>query len=191
MSKKPISRKDRLIWFAGFFDGEGCVAVYLDVVAKHGKTLDMTLKVTNTCMFTMRDISEIFVENHIGFYWATNGNQNPALEICISGQGRILNLLKLIRPYMRTKASQADALLELITYRNTLGYKTPENGKSLLDNPKIVELVKEIKMLKTIRISPLACKRQANKVLGIPIDYTLNMLRHEDIVSPASDGQDN
>lgn len=174
MSKKPISRKDRICWLAGIIDGEGCIAVYLDESAKHGKTLDMKVKVTNTCMEMIRQISEIFVENHIGFYYATNGNANPALEIAASGQGRVEALLKLVRPYLVTKAEQADAVLELIHYRKGIGYRAPENGGTLLHDPKIVELVRRVKDLKTDRISPLSCSRQANKPLGIPIDYTSN-----------------
>jgi hypothetical protein len=185
MSKKSISRKDRICWLAGIIDGEGCIAVYLDESAKHGKTLDMRVKITNTCMKMIRQISEILTENHIGFYYATNGNTNPALEISASGQGRVEALLNLVRPYLVTKAEQADTVLELIRYRKSLGYKVPENGGTLLKDSKIIELVQRIKDLKHQRVSPLACHRQANKILGIPIDYTSNMVSHEDIVRPS------
>ena len=174
MSTKPISRKDRICWLAGIIDGEGCIAVYLDESAKHGKTLDMRVKVVNTCMKMIRQISEILVENHIGFYYATNGNACPALEIAASGQGRVEALLKLVRPYLVTKAEQADAVIELIRYRKSIGYRAPENGGTLLNDSKVLELVKKIKDLKAVRVSPLACSRQANKPLGIPIDYTSN-----------------
>ena len=173
MSTKPISRKDRICWLAGIIDGEGCIAAYLDGAAKHGKTLDIRVKITNTCMKMVQRISEILLENHIGFYYALNGNACPALEISVSGQMRVENLLRLVRPYLVTKASQADALMELIRYRRSIGYKAPENGQTLLDDPIVVGLVARIKELKTLRIDPLLCSRQANKRLGIPIDYTL------------------
>jgi hypothetical protein len=191
MTTKSISRKDRICWLAGIIDGEGCIAVYLDESAKHGKTLDVRVKVTNTCMYMVKRISEILVENHIGFYYATNGNANPALEISVSGQTRVEKFLNLVHPYLVTKAPQADLLLELIRYRKELGYKAPENGETLLYNQKIQELVGGIKGLKHSRISPLVCSRKANKVLGIPIDYTLDSTKSgEDIVRPSSDGRD-
>jgi hypothetical protein len=174
MSKKVISRKDRLCWLAGIIDGEGCIAAYMDSAASHGKTLDVRVKITNTCMRMIQRISEILLENHIGFYYATNGNANPALEISVSGQMRVKALLELVRPYLVTRQPQADTLLELIAYRKELGYKPEQNGITLLNDPKILSAVARIKDLKYYRISPLVCSRQANKVLGIPIDYTLD-----------------
>lgn len=173
MAKKSTSRKDRVIWFAGIFEGEGCISVYLDTSAKHGKTLDIKMKVTNTDMRIIKGLSEVLVENHIGLYYATNGNAVPALEIAVSGQVRVERLINLIRPHMLgSKADQADLTLELIRYRRELGYKPVSNDMSLLDDPKILDLVGRIKSLKKDRIDPLKCSRKANAVLGIPIDYT-------------------
>lgn len=163
-----------MCWFAGIVDGEGCISAYLDHAASHGKTLDVRVKVTNTAMCMIQRISEILTENHIGFYYAVNGNTNPALEISVAGQLRVEMVLRLIRPYLVNKADQADMVLELIRYRKELGYKPEINGTSLLTDPKILSLVAGIKEAKYTRISPLACKRQANCILGIPIDYTLD-----------------
>jgi hypothetical protein len=175
MSKKVISRKDRVIQFAGVFMGEGCISAYLDGVAKHGKTLDVKMKVANTDLEIIKGLSETLVENRIGFYYALNGNAVPALEIAVSGQVRVERLIKLIRPYLwGSKGIQADKMLELIHYRQSLGYKPASNTVSLLDDPRILSLVEEIASLKKHRIDPLKCSRVANTVLGIPIDYTLN-----------------
>jgi len=172
---ETISRKDlRLAWLAGLIDGEGCITAYIEKSNKNKtrKILDCRIKVTNTDMRILKRISEIYVENKIGFYFAIISLTFRSLEIIVSGKGRIRKLIALILPYLVGKRKQAMLLLELYNYRETFGYNGSVNRQHIFSDKKLLDLVSEIKREKKIRHNPLQCSRQANKTLGIPRDYT-------------------
>lgn len=185
---ESISRKDpELAWLAGFIDGEGCLSAYIDKQSmrlKNGgnKVLDLKVKVTNTHMPTIKKISEIYKKHGIGFYYATNSVRFSALEINVDGMGRIKKLLTLLLPYLETKLYQAELMIELVNYRQSLGFG--RKSENILENKKIEEIVETIKSEKKIRWNPIGLKRQANEVLGIPRDFTFPIQKDEDKVQP-------
>jgi len=157
---ETISRKERLAILAGIIMGEGCVSARIDNTAKNGRQMDLKVKVVNTDMEIIRQVSEILVENKIGFYYALNGNKNPALEIAVSGYGRIQRLLSLVLPYLRgSKREQAELMLQLIARRQSEHKLPMEDGET-------IELTRRIIEAKKVRIDPRACIRAANQVLS-------------------------
>jgi len=182
---ETISRKDQeLAWLAGFVDGEGCISAYIEKsrLNKSKKVLDCRIKIVNSDMRAIKRISEIYVNNKIGFYYAVNSYKFCAVEIIVSGRGRITKLLNLLIPHLVIKKNQAEFLLALYKRRDAFGYKSKPNRQDFLNDKEINNLVEKIKTEKKIRHNPLVCNRVANKVLGIPRDYTLPTFLSEDIV---------
>ena len=159
---ETISRKERLAGLAWLIAGEGCISARIDDKNSNGKgkQMDLKVKIVNTDMEIIKYASEVLVENKIGFYYATCGWVNPALEIAVSGYGRIQRLLSLILPYLvGSKRKQAELMLQLIARRQS-------QHKLAMDDAETVELTNRIIAAKKERTSPLACIRAANQVLS-------------------------
>lgn len=199
MDTEKIS-KTELGWLAGIIDGEGCIYARIN---KHNKSIRklrtngvyvirMGVSITNTDVFLIREVSRICEQMKVGFAYSTKPPRAPrkgVISIIIEGKGRCKKLLSSILPYLINKKSQAEVLLELIKYRESLGYKTtkgwkvertgkqgpitavspPDDWKPLCENPKILGYIKELKTLKEQTVLPSETKRVANRKLGLPI----------------------
>jgi len=188
MDMETIS-KTELAWLAGIIDGEGCIVAYWKNQSKNGTyRLEVGVSIINTDVLMIKEISRICAKNRIGFAYALNNPKPPrrkAMQIVIHGQGRTKKLLNAVMPYLITKKEQAEILLDLIHYRQSLGYiptgckrgRNDEEGNytivrdekwiPLYENEKINSFIQQIKDLKKQQILPSETKRVANKELEI------------------------
>lgn len=87
-------------YLAGFFDGEGCVGAYMQ-----GEKVVLRISVSNTHHPSLLRFKAAFggsiqsIRNH--------GNRKPQWQWIANGQ-RAKDALAAMRPYMNTKAAQAD-----------------------------------------------------------------------------------
>ena len=103
--------ENELAYFAGLFDGEGCVLIYKrKTLIENGVTVpyQMRVVVTNTHQGVIEDLKRTF-RGSIYAYKPTGGR--PAWKWtaqCKAGS----EFLKLVYPYLRIKKEQADVALE-------------------------------------------------------------------------------
>lgn len=172
-----ISR-EKLSWLAGILDGEGSFhAGFRRIKATKNKhpLLRVRVDVGNTDVFMIKEISEIYYHLGIKFHYGTtknNGkNESWTLRICISGKGNVKKLIVSIRPYIVAKAKQADKLMELIFYRESLGYiggwHDEESATPLWKDKNLNRMISELKALKKQEVLPSETRRKANFPLGI------------------------
>jgi hypothetical protein len=146
--------------------------------------------VKNTDAFMVKQISQILHDLGIKFSFSLckayrsidKTNHKTTINIKVAGKGNVWKLLTVLFPYLITKRQQASVALELIEYRESLGYhgiayvhesKTGRcpgkwSGKTLQDDSKVVELVQKLSKCKSNLIDPSETTRVANKPMGIP-----------------------
>lgn len=198
MDRETIS-KTELAWLAGIIDGEGCIYGRWRQHNKHRRkcddgriqyVLNVGISITNTDVFLIQKISEICEKMGIGFAYTTKPPKPPrkgVLTIIIEGKGRCRKLLEPLLPYFGSKKEQANVLLGIIRYRESLGYvssgykrgKNDENGKHihhkvegwefLWDNEKLNKMIRWLSKLKEQQVLPSETKRAANRKLIIPV----------------------
>lgn len=107
--------KEDIIWFAGLFDGEGCISVdrYKPNPKAGERSTKYRLKVRmNMCHFpTMERVHSLFGGSML--YRKGYSSRNQADQGCWSVTGaKCLSVLQIIRPYLFTKAFDADIGME-------------------------------------------------------------------------------
>ena len=199
MDKETIS-KTELAWLAGIIDGEGCIYARMN---KHNKSIRklrtnevyvirMGISITNTDVFLIKEVSRICENLKVGFAFSTQPPRDPrrgVISIIVEGKGRSKKLLEAVLPYLINKKPQAEILLKLIQYRESLGYTTtkgwtvaregwrgkitavspPDGWIPLCDDPIILGYIEELKTLKEQTILPSETTRTANRILQLPI----------------------
>lgn len=177
---------EKIAWMAGIWDGEGCLrAATRKNVVNNNPTLFFEAFVKNTDVLMIREISKILHACKIKFCFFLQKshvdkdrvNHKKIICIKVSGKGNVWKLLTLMFPYLITKKKQASLMLQLIEYRESLGYHGPAkghggkkenwNGKKITDDPKIVDLLEKLHKEKSNLIDPSETKRVANKPLEI------------------------
>ena len=121
------NQQERLIWLAGFIDGEGYLGV--KKVRKErdtfsGYQLSARMMISNTSGEAFREVKEILDQNKVKYsvyfpkpkqdYW------KPAFKISIDCQKPVQKLLNLVSPYLIVKRNQAFLLSEFIDRRKAL-----------------------------------------------------------------------
>ena len=142
--------------------------------------------VKNTDVLMIEKISKILYQARIKFCFSLQKasvdkdgvSHKTIITITVNGKGNVWKLLTLMFPYLSTKKKQASLMLQLIEYRESLGYHGPAkgggqgkarwNGRKITDDSQIVELVARIQREKNNLIDPSETKRVANKPLRIP-----------------------
>lgn len=112
--------RDDLFWFAGFFDGEGTIAVGVVVQKKKYVTMTFSIQASNTHEPTIEDASRILDDFNIGHHirWRKGTKRAQPLGVVeIWGLKRCLKFLTLFGPVLRTKRKQAAVMRKLIESR--------------------------------------------------------------------------
>lgn len=170
-----ISR-ERLNWLAGIYDGEGWFSAgFRNINHKAHKhpLLYVRVGVGNTDVYMIKEISEIYYKLGVGFHYNTRKNKSGTwtLDIVTEGMGRVKKLIAAVRPFLVTKAKQADKLMELILYRKSLGYlggwHNEQRNSPLCEYPEIIRLIDELRALKKPQVQPSETRRKANFPLEI------------------------
>ena len=111
-----------LAWLGGFIDGEG----HIGVKRQAGRLLGgynyywPSIRICNTHEETLETVRAILIANHLAHHvsrrYPTNGTR-PSWDIEVKGIKRCQRWLSVIGPYLRTKQSQAAAMMEFIEAR--------------------------------------------------------------------------
>lgn len=178
---ETISRKDvNSAWLAGAFEGEGCVYAYFKSQTNPNCTSRMTLTmgatIYNTHPLFIARITEVLAELGIPFNYIVSQRKNgdrPGAAINIQGKGRAKKFYKTVLPYLASKKKQAELVLELIEYRESLvsrnhGSKGIFKNMTLLDDKNIKHLCEAISREKHDFPSVLKFSRKQN----IPFDVS-------------------
>ena len=108
-SALKIPDKEKLIYFAGIFDGEGCVRLFKE---KKGGRLQPELKVTNTS----KELADWLINNFGGrlrVFRLKEERHKPCYDWHIYRTKDIIRLLELILPYLIVKREKASLVLEV------------------------------------------------------------------------------
>ena len=102
-----------LAWLAGFVDGEGCITLNRRLNAAGNPSYSAVLMIANTDRTILEHIGGTL---GVGGVYAKGGdrhfpNTRPAWQWTVGGR-QAREVVALIRPYVRLKRAQADALLE-------------------------------------------------------------------------------
>jgi len=184
MDMEQIS-KEKLNWLAGIIDGEGCIIAgwrYYPANKDSGKykhhsvrsTLYMWLIISNGNLHLLKRVSEIYkLIPGVGFCYTTAKKKESGrwvMNINTTGKGSTKKVLELVLPYLTAKKLQAETMLELIDYRESLGYlgRSLKNRPLLQDDPCIQIYIERLHRLKKEFVSlPPETKRRANQILEI------------------------
>ena len=119
---ETISR-EKLAWLGGLIDGEGHIGGGLH--KNQGYRVYVTI--TNSCPFTIRNISEIYNILNIKYCFCLARYNNPTnykdvITVSVQGHGSVKKLLEVVFPYLVAKSNQAKIVIDYITFRKSLGY---------------------------------------------------------------------
>lgn len=184
MDMEQISR-EQIGWLAGIIDGEGCIVAgwrYYKAESDSGKykhhvarvNLYMWLTISNSNVYLLKRVSELYKKiPGVGFCYTTAKNKKNSswvINLNTTGKGSTKKVLELVLPHLTAKKSQAETMLELIDYRQSMGYL----GKSLKDRPKLQDdpclqlYIERLHRLKREQpILPSETRRRANQVLEL------------------------
>lgn len=130
-------------YFAGIFDGEGCVRVSnrYSKELKH-KVIQLSLNVSNTNKQLINALKSNF-----GGYIIIRRRKFPrkiTFDWEITGLGNIEKILELISPYLIVKRKHALLALKFINQRKNINYMSPKNRSY---SPLTLKTYLEIKQL--------------------------------------------
>lgn len=134
----PVISETEKAWLAGFLDADGMIRLRLGQKNKVGpKSLVPIVTYTNTCAYTTKRVCELvgasFTDFSVGVREETNKKNGVSwstkLTIEIGGVIRVQPFLKMLHPYMVTKAAEAALMLrfcEIRVARNRQSYGAEE-----------------------------------------------------------------
>ena len=134
-----MSEELELAYFAGFFDGEGCIGLYW-ITSKKGYQPQTQLGNTN------KPILKAFQARFGGIVRSCKVKpfQRPTWQWSINGGGaKIAYFLKAILPYLRQKKEEAETMLEYIDTITTTTKPIPPELQEI--RKKLSERLKELK----------------------------------------------
>jgi hypothetical protein len=140
---------DNIGWFAGMFDGEGCITLFR--TSKHGKYIShhMQVCVTNTNVEALVKFQEKFggkIQKHHG--------KNNCYRWYLAGRDQMRNLLKTILPYCLIKKPQMEiALVYLETVKDTNAYFGFNNRITPEVFKKRDEILNELQRMKRVHLT--------------------------------------
>lgn len=188
LAVETISRKEAIAWLAGIIDGEGCIYAFWAKQQPYMKGPGMRINVLiGGCHPAMlAKVTKVLCACNIGFCYQVaqrkaGNKRKTALSVVIAGKTRVKKLLELVIPHLTEKLRQAELALELINYRegltDTFG-PDRKNKKALWEDQKIVDLIREIKILKNVFPDILSFSRSPSKEFGCQSSETLRRQLH-------------
>lgn len=142
MGNPQRSLEARLNWLGGIIDGEGMITA----IKHSGKTRKANnylprISIVNTDPALIREVLEILTEAHIPHYVqhkAGKGTWKDKIEVIIQGKMRCAAVLPQLIPYLVSKRSRAEALLNFCESRLRAPHKSPytEHEWNLIDEVK-------------------------------------------------------
>jgi hypothetical protein len=142
-SVRAISR-DEAVWMAAILDGEGCIHFSQRSKKENRRvSIKIRIEIGNSCPFLIRKISEIWYKLGLNFcyVWQVSNNQlkrgrqKDYMRIITQSLRGCQKLLQTVRPWLITKAAEADLALEYLEWRIT-SFPTHINAH----NPRIEEI---------------------------------------------------
>lgn len=124
-----------IAWFAGLFDGEGCVSLgKISYGKRDGQYYHPQAILTNTNVNLMNAAANVLRKAGLPFYIRTyaSGRKNtkPLVTIQIQGIFRCLRFYEWLLPYMVGKRQEAELMLEYLRSRLTQpGRKAPYTAR--------------------------------------------------------------
>lgn len=119
MDRKTISREDAA-WLTGIIEGEGSF-FFRAQSSTDGffRSRRPCITVTNSDYVLIKRVSELWYDLGIKFYYKLKKTKADRLSMSIEsiGDGNCQKLIALIRPYLISKADQADLMMEYIFWR--------------------------------------------------------------------------
>lgn len=177
-SAETISRKDVCsAYLAGIVDGEGCIharfATQTNPKARNRNTLRIAVSVYNTHPALIKRVTECLILLDVPFTVVAGQRaaERPGASVGVEGKGRVCNLLQILLPYLTAKRTQAELVLELIAYRESLatrayGIKGRFEGMNLQEDETIQKYLKQISAEKRNYANVLNFPRKPNYVFG-------------------------
>jgi hypothetical protein len=117
-------------WLAGFLDADGMIRLRIgrkNKLQRGGigpKSLVPLVTYTNTCALTGKRLAELIGQSFTDFSATVCTGRSawaPKITIEIGGIKRVEPFLTMVRPYMVTKAAEADLMLRYCAIRNAAG----------------------------------------------------------------------
>lgn len=96
--------KADIAWFAGFFEGEGCVRLGSQTHKKNGR--DYGTPILDICQVNKEPLSKcvkIFPDSHLYGPYKYSNNRQPHYKFTVCGRDNIEGIFRLIKPYLSVK----------------------------------------------------------------------------------------
>lgn len=106
MDKYTTPKTEDLAWFAGFFDGEGCVSLHRKLRRNGTPCYELLVQVAGTHFPTLDRLSAIWHFGGIRLPKFANPDWKPCWHWLVYGN-KALHLLECIYPYLVTKKDDA------------------------------------------------------------------------------------
>ena len=139
-------------WLAGFLDADGMIRLRKGQKNAMGpKSLVPLVTYTNTCALTGKRLAELIGRSFVDFSATVSkdGSRNvwcPKITIEIGGIKRASPFLQMVRPFLVTKAAEADLMLEFCRLRQ-IKYRAPYTEREY----QIFEALKRLKKTRHLR----------------------------------------
>lgn len=168
-TRREVSLID-LAWLGGFLTGEGCFGAYLvterrldrpDLYGRLAFRVSMVISGAKMeDIIKAKDIVEsVGGKAHVTYakrkdrkFWIAN--------LSVMGQGKLKKLLPLLLPYLSGKRTEAEYLLQIIAYRESI-IQAGNNGHDANADPQLRAMIERLKALK-----------DESKMVKPPNDYT-------------------
>jgi len=135
-------------YLAGLFDGEGCIHIRFNRSnGRGGHVSDLYSLITKLSMCDERVVKyawKKFGVGHVGKYSPRNERWNPGWSwVCSSQDAK--NVLLILRPYLRTKAKEADIALNFMKLPLARGGRNRTDPKLVLRRRRFYLRLREAK----------------------------------------------
>ena len=132
--------KSELNYYAGFFDGEGCIMIKKKHSRRPYHTLDIAISLTN--LNTLEDFKRAFGGAIYGAY-KSKANYKDKWSWMIGGN-KALAFLKAIYPYLRLKSREAELGIEFQERKKYLRDDILKEGREAIQEAQYI-LMKKLK----------------------------------------------
>lgn len=185
LSVETISRKEAIAWLAGVLDGEGCIAAYWQMTGKDmaGPGFRVMVKFSGAHPALIEKTTQVLKDIGVGFSVMVHKRKNPGekatAEVVVAGKGRIRKLLNILCRHLTEKKRQAELMLELIAYRESLAQTGQQKGflgskpLGLYEDQKIQYLIVAIKEAKREPMDLFQFSRRPGEEFGSRSSETL------------------
>lgn len=145
-----MQRELRIAWAAGIFDGEGCITINCQQPGSGGRinpSYRLYLKVTMGHRATVDCLCDLFSVGTVTIQHS-NAGHNDAYTWWVASR-QAIEVIKLMRPYLVTKADEADLALEWsqlpLANRGGRGGGQPLPASLLAERHRLFELMRDAK----------------------------------------------